>query len=39
MPRQVAWEIPVQSADHATRAELLLHDRMTSILNDFGETR
>ncbi|ETX04734.1 MAG: hypothetical protein ETSY2_27105 [Candidatus Entotheonella gemina] len=37
VPRQVAWEIPVQSAKRAVRAELLLHDRMTSILNDFGE--
>ncbi len=37
VPRQVAWEIPVQSAKRATRAELFLHDRMASILNDFGE--
>jgi DNA-binding beta-propeller fold protein YncE len=39
VPRQVAWKIPVQSAKQAPPADLLLHDRMTSILNDFSETR
>jgi DNA-binding beta-propeller fold protein YncE len=39
VPRQVAWEIPVQSAKRAARTELLLHDRMVSLLNDFSETR
>ncbi len=37
VPRQVAWEIPVQSASRATHTELALHDRMASILNDFSE--
>ncbi|ETW94559.1 MAG: hypothetical protein ETSY1_34325 [Candidatus Entotheonella factor] len=37
VPRQVAWEIPVQSANRAARVDLVLHDRMTSILNDFDE--
>ncbi len=37
VPRQVAWEIPVQSASQAASAELTLHDRMASILNDFTQ--
>ncbi len=37
VPRQVAWEIPVQSATQAMRTELLLHDRMATILNEFSE--
>lgn len=37
VPRQIAWEIPVQSANWAARADLLLHDRMASILKEFGE--
>jgi DNA-binding beta-propeller fold protein YncE len=37
VPRQVAWEIPVQSAKQAARADLLLHDRMTSLLHHFSE--
>lgn len=37
VPRQVAWEIPVQSAHQAARTELLLHDRMASLLHDFSE--
>jgi DNA-binding beta-propeller fold protein YncE len=39
VPRQVAWEIPVQSADRAAPVELVLHDHMTSVLKDFSETR
>ena len=40
VPRQLAWEIPVQSVKHGRgHAELLLHDRMTSILHDFNATR
>lgn len=37
VPRQVAWEVPVQSTSRAARAELALHDRMASILKDFNE--
>ena len=37
VPRQVAWEIPVQSAKQAARADLLLHDRMASLLHHFSE--
>ena len=36
-PRQVAWEAPVQSAPWAASADLVLHDRMTSIRRDFSE--
>jgi hypothetical protein len=37
VPRQIAWEIPVQSANRAARVDLSLHDRMASILKEFGE--
>lgn len=37
VPRQVAWEIPVQSVGRTAPAEVALHDRMTSILKDFNE--
>ncbi len=37
VPRQVAWEIPVQSASRAVQTKVALDDQMTSILKDFNE--
>jgi hypothetical protein len=37
VPRQIAWEVPVRSRSQAVQTELMLHDRMTSIAQEFAD--
>jgi len=37
VPRQVAWEVPVRSRSQAIQTELILHDRMASITQEFAD--
>jgi hypothetical protein len=37
VPRQVAWEVPVRSRSQAAQTELILHDRMASIAQEFSD--
>jgi len=37
VPRQVAWEVPVRSRSQAVQTELILHDRMASIAQEFAD--
>lgn len=37
VPRQIAWEVPVRSRSHAVQTELILHDRMASIAQEFAD--
>jgi hypothetical protein len=36
VPRQVAWEVPVRSRSQAVQTELILHDRMALIAQEFA---
>jgi hypothetical protein len=37
VPRQIAWEVPVRSRSQAVQTELILHDRMASIAQEFAD--
>jgi hypothetical protein len=37
VPRQIAWEVPVRSRSQAVQTELILHDRMASIVQEFAD--
>jgi thiol-disulfide isomerase/thioredoxin len=37
VPRQIAWEVPVRSRSQAVQTELILHDRMVSIAQEFAD--
>ena len=37
VPRQIAWEVPVRSRSQAVQTELMLHDRMASIVQEFAD--
>jgi DNA-binding beta-propeller fold protein YncE len=37
VPRQIAWEVPVRSRSQAVQTELILHDRMASVAQEFAD--